>query len=205
MASSYIIGLSGGSASGKTFFINELRRSFKHEDLCIISQDNYYLEREHQPLDGNGVTNFDTLQSIDFEEFNNDLQKLISGSIVNRAKYTYNNPAAQPEVLSFHPSPITIVEGIFIFHNPELKKLYDLKVFIDTEEDIKLERRILRDGKERGYDKKDILYRHEHHVMPSYNKYIKPHKKDVDIVIPNNNNFSVALNVLVEFLKTKLE
>jgi uridine kinase len=97
------------------------------------------------------------------------------------------------------------VEGIFVFHFPEIAKLIDLKVFVDAKEHIKIKRRIIRDNNERGYDLDDVLYRWEHHVAPTYDKFIKPLRSEADLIINNHHRFDQGLEVLVSFLKTKVK
>lgn len=205
MTKPYIIGITGGSASGKTLFLNTLLKSFPNKEICLISQDNYYRARELQPIDDMGVKNFDTPNSIDYEQFAHDIRELLAGRTVSKLEYSFNNPSAKPEVLTFSPAPIIVVEGIFVFYYPEVASLLDLKVFIDAKEYIKLSRRIIRDRDERGYDLEDVLYRYDRHVAPTYEKYIAPFKSDADMVIPNNNHFKNAMDVLVVYLNHKLK
>jgi uridine kinase len=200
----FIVGITGGSASGKTLFLNTLVKAFREEDLCIVSQDEYYKKKEEQPADEKGIRNFDTPFSIDAEQFVTDIKSLKQGENVSRQQYTFNNPALTPKILSFKPAKVIIVEGIFVFYYPEIAKLLDLKIFIDAREHIKFSRRISRDKAERGYDIEDVMYRYEKHVAPTYEKYIEPFKHEADFVIPNNLHFNKALDVITVFLKTKL-
>jgi uridine kinase len=205
MQKPYIVGITGGSASGKTTFLKKLLTSFSPEDISLISQDNYYKDREHQTKDLNGVVNFDLPSCIDAEAYARDILKVSQGETVHRTEYTFNNPNVVPKQLEFRPAPIVVVEGIFVFYFEEIGRLMDLKVYIDAKEHIKLQRRIIRDQIERGYDLEDVLYRYTHHVAPTYEKYIKPYKNDADIVIPNNNHFERGLEVLTTFLNTKIK
>jgi uridine kinase len=200
----FIVGITGGSASGKTTFLRRLLASFPEEDICLISQDNYYHPRETQLIDVNGVTNFDLPSSIDSAAYAADVLQISQGKEVRRQEYTFNNPDITPAELVFRPAPIVVVEGIFVFYFEEVAKLLDLKVYIDAREHVKLQRRIVRDRDERGYDLEDVLYRYTNHVAPTYEKYIKPFKQDADIVIPNNRHFDRGLDVLVSFLKSKV-
>jgi uridine kinase len=201
----YLVGLTGGSASGKTTFLRKLVNSFAPEDICLISQDNYYHPRESQVKDENGIINFDLPTSIDAASYAADVQTISQGKSFSRLEYTFNNPNAIPQMLTFIPAPIVIVEGIFVFYFEEVARLLDLKVYIDAKEHVKLHRRIVRDQVERGYDLDDVLYRYLHHVAPTYEKYIKPYKQDADIVIPNNQQFDRGLEVLVTFLNAKVQ
>ena len=200
----YIIGITGGSGSGKTRFLNSLLDQFSSEQVCLVSQDNYYKVREEQPIDKNGIKNFDLPESIDFEEYKNDILLLSDGQSVSRPEYTFNNSRAVTKQIELSPAPIMVVEGIFVLYYKEIADVLDLKVFIEAKDFIKLKRRIIRDDKERGYDLDDVLYRYEHHVMPTYDKYIKPYKQDADIIIPNHTDFSEALAVLSSFIRSKV-
>jgi uridine kinase len=200
----YIVGITGGSASGKTMFLRSLLSAFSSDEISLISQDNYYKPRHEQPIDENGIYNFDTPQSIDFELYAQHIKDLRSGKQVIKQEYTFNNPKVTPEMLTFQPAPVIVVEGIFVFYFPEIAHLLDLKVFIDAAEHIKLKRRIVRDKDERGYDLEDVLYRYEKHVMPTYEKYIAPFKSDADVIVPNNLHFEKALDMLVTYLKNKI-
>ena len=157
----YVIGITGGSASGKTFFLHSLLSHFSEEEVCLISQDNYYKSLDAVPVDENGVENFDLPAAIDFETYAKHIKDLKNGKIVHQKEYAFNNPNAIPKILEFKPCPFIVVEGIFVFHSSEVSDLLDLKVFIDAKEHIKIKRRIIRDNNERGYDLDDVLYRWE--------------------------------------------
>jgi len=200
----YLVGITGGSASGKTTFLRRLLAAFPERDICLISQDNYYHPREQQLLDAQGIENFDLPGSIDSAAYATDVRQLRNGQEVRRKEYTFNNANVVPQELVFRPAPIVVVEGIFVFYFEEIAKLLDLKVYIDAQEHVKLHRRIVRDRDERGYGLDDVLYRYTHHVAPTYEKYIQPFKDDADIIIPNNRHFENGLAVLTGFLKNKV-
>ena len=201
---SYTVGITGGSASGKTFFLKSLLKEFSENEICLISQDNYYREQKYVPKDENGVENYDLPETIDFDLYASHITDLQNGKEVRHKEYVFNNPDVVPEILVFKPTPIIVVEGLFVFHAKEVSKLLDLKVFIDAKEHIKIKRRIIRDNNERGYDLADVLYRWENHVAPTYEKFIEPTKYDADIVINNNSHFENGLEILTAFLKTKI-
>ena len=204
MKTPYIIGITGGSGSGKTRFLNSLLDQFSSDQVCLVSQDNYYKERDDQPTDEKGIKNFDLPDSIDFEAYKNDILALKAGKLVKRLEYTFNNPDSTPKEIELKPAPVMVVEGIFVLYYKEIADVLDLKVFIEAKDYIKLKRRIIRDDIERGYDLNDVLYRYEHHVMPTYDKYIKPYKLDADIIIPNHTNFTEALGVMSSFIQSKV-
>jgi len=201
----YLVGITGGSASGKTRFLTQLVNNIDKDSVCLLSQDNYYRDRDDQPIDENGIQNFDLPQSIDEEAYAKDILALKNGEKVTREEYTFNNPNVTPKMLEFNPAPIIVVEGIFVLYYPEVAKLLDLKIFIDTKDHLKLKRRIIRDNEERGYDLDDVLYRYEKHVHPTYEKYIAPFKGDADLIIPNNNRFDNALEVVSTHLQAKVK
>ncbi len=202
MKKPFTIGITGGSGSGKTYFLQGLASRFTTDELCLISQDNYYKSRDLQPVDENGVKNFDLPVSIDRETFRSDLVRLKAGQDVVKKEYTFNNPQAEPKMLTFKAAPIIVVEGLFVQYFNEIASELDLKIFVEAKDHVKLGRRIKRDQVERGYDVDDVLYRYQHHVMPVYESMIEPLKYNCDIVIPNNHHFENALNVLVGYLKT---
>jgi len=205
MEKPYIIGITGGTGSGKTSFKDELLASFSPEEITCLSQDDYYQPREHQLVDKNGEYNFDRPESIDYEHFASDLKQLSEGKTVEKQEYTFNNPAVVPDTIVRHPAPVILVEGIFIFHYEKIKPLLDLRIYVDAKDYLKLQRRLKRDREERGYDADDVLYKYENHIMPSYQKYIAPYKADSDLVIPNNTDFKNALEVVKAFIRSKIE
>lgn len=204
MQKPFTIGITGGSGSGKTYFLKKLAEQFKPGEVCVISQDHYYKPREKQALDEKGVKNFDLPEAIEQELLLSDILKLKKGETLVKQEYTFNNPNVNPQTLEFKPAPILIIEGLFVQYFPSIEKELDLKVFIEAKDHLKLSRRIRRDNEERGYDLDDVLYRYENHVMPVYENLIRPLKHRADIVVPNNSHFDRALNVLTAFLKTKV-
>jgi len=205
MGRTYTIGITGGSGSGKTFFLNSLSARFKPEEICLISQDHYYKAIELQYIDQQGIQNFDLPEAIDRHKFHEDILKLKRGETLLKKEYTFNKVNAKPVMLEFKPAPILIVEGLFVQYYPEIEKELDLKIFIEAKDYVKLSRRIRRDNEERGYDLDDVLYRYHHHVMPVYESLIKPLKDHADLIIPNNNHFERALDVLTLALKSHLK
>lgn len=200
----FIIGITGGSGSGKTTFIKQVEESFAGDQVCVISQDNYYRPKEQQTRDEEGIENYDLPGAIDNIAFCQDLKQIIAGQIVERPEYTFNNELVRPKMITYCPTPILIVEGIFVLHVPEIRELLDLKIFIHAKDELKIIRRIKRDQVERNYPLDDVLYRYEYHVTPTYEKYIRPYSEEADIVINNNKNFKMALAVVQGFLNNYL-
>ena len=197
MKNPYIIGITGGSGSGKTTLIHHLADLYPGSEVCIISQDDYYRPRDEQHVDEQGVKNFDLPYSIDDEAFEKDIKRLLNGETVKRQEYVFNNTEATARMKIFHPAPIIIVEGLFIFHFENIKQLIDLKIFVHAPDHIKIIRRIKRDRIERNYPLDDVLYRYEYHVQPAYKKYIEPYLEVADLVINNIDKNSIEKGVKV--------
>lgn len=200
----YIIGVAGGSASGKTSFLKSLKEKMPQGSVCIISQDNYYKPIGEQKKDNNGKVNFDLPESIDRDRFYEDLTNIKNGKSITIKEYTFNNAAKTPGLIVVKPAPIIVMEGLFIFHYEEIRKSLDLRVYIDAQEHVKLERRIRRDRDERGYPENTVRYQWENHVMPSYKKFLRPYRDDCHIIITNNSNYDKGLEVLLSHLSAKL-
>jgi len=200
--STYLVGIAGGSASGKSLILKELLGYFDPEDISFITQDNYYLDRLKQVVDENGEVNFDLPTAIDRDALVKDVEALLNGETVVRKEYTFNNPKVLPEFITVKPAKIIVVEGLFVFHFSELAQRLDLRVYIDARDDVKLLRRLKRDALERGYSESDVLYRWENHVKPCYKSYLRPYRDHCDVVLTNNVHYMKGLNVLVNHLKT---
>ncbi len=199
-----IIGLTGGSGSGKSTFLKALKAHFSAEELCVVSSDNYYKDKDLQEKDEQGIENYDLPTAIHRDELERDVLKLVAGEGVKRMEYTFNNPHIRPKELYFSPTPILILEGIFVFHFPEIAKHIDLRVFLYSSESTALARRIRRDKIERNYPLEDVLYRFEKHVLPTYRKYIEPIKDIADVIINNDHNFDRGLKVFKGYLENYL-
>lgn len=199
-----VIGVCGGSGSGKTTFVNALKDRLSKDDICFISLDNYYFPRDKQHKDENGIQNFDLPGSIDVQELINDLNQLFEGKEVVRKEYTFNNAELVESEITLRPKKVYIIEGLFIYHYKQLKELFDLKLFVDANDVLKVIRRIERDKNERNYPLSDVTYRYQNHVLPSYEQYIHKYKGEADIVINNNVSFENALEVILCFVKQKL-
>jgi uridine kinase len=121
---------------------------------------------------------------------------------VTRPEYTFNNTEAEPRIITFRPAPVIIVEGLFVFHYKKVRKMLDLRIFLHAKDNLKVVRRIKRDRIERNYDLADVLYRYEHHVLPSFEKYVEPYKEKADIIVNNNTDFNMGLRVVRSFVET---
>ncbi|MGA0233474.1 MAG: uridine kinase family protein, partial [Saprospiraceae bacterium] len=143
-------------------------------------------------------------QSIRSVELLSDIQNLKNDEAISRKEYVFNNEKAQSKTITIKPAPVMIIEGLFIYHYPELRSLFDLKLFVHAKDNLKLIRRIKRDRVERNYPLEDVIYRYEHHVMPAFEKYIEAYREDSDIIINNNKSFENSLEVIRAFIQSKL-
>jgi uridine kinase len=201
----YLIGIAGGSGSGKTSFIRELMNHFSSEEVVLVSQDNYYQPKEMQEIDANGVHNFDTPQSINRAVFHADMQRLIHGDTIEIVEYNFNNPEWEPGKVVMQPAPVIIMEGLFVFHYEEIREQLDYKVYIDVHHEERLKRRIHRDFVERGYPEDQVLYQWHHHVRPAEIQYLERFASECNLVVDNNEHFGPGLNELVAVIRGYLE
>ncbi|MFT4660011.1 MAG: uridine kinase [Patiriisocius sp.] len=190
---SIVIGVSGGSGSGKTSILNHLLNQYQEGEMCIVSQDNYYKPIEEQSKDQNGEINFDLPEAIDLDRFLQDMIDLEAGRPVFHDEYTFNNADREAEKITVNPAKILIIEGLFIFHFQPIATKLNLKIFVDTKQDLRLSRRIKRDGEERGYSKETVNYQWENHVEPAYQNFLEPYKNDCQLVVENNGDLNLSI------------
>ena len=201
----FVIGIAGGSGSGKTFFLKCFLNHFKDSEVCLVSQDDYYFRVAHKmTAEENKLYNFDEPSTIDNDLFMSDISKLINGETVLQKEYTFNNPNAEPRLLEIKPAPIVIVEGLFILHFEDIAQLLNLKIFIDTDEDIALQRRLRRDLLERGYPEDAVLYKWNNHVVPAYKTYLLPYREECDEVITNNTHVAEDIIMITDEISERL-
>lgn len=206
MNKSFVIGITGGSGSGKTTFVNKLRSFYNEDEVCLLSQDNYYKKRHEQAFDENNIINFDLPTSFRKQDFIDDVDKLLNGEAVELIEYTFNNELAVPKSIIYKPAKVLIIEGLFVYHFEEISQRMDLKLFVDVPTHIKLIRRIVRDKEERNYPLDDVLYRYENHVFPAFEKYVLPYKHQCDIILNNETqeNLDRTLAVMKTYISSLL-
>ncbi len=200
----FIIGIAGGSGSGKTFFLNCFLHHFKNDEVTLVSQDDYYVPAGEMTQEENKLYNFDLPSTIDGAQFLQDIKKLVSGEVVYKKEYNFNNPLAIVKILEIKPAPIIIVEGLFILHFKEIGALLDHSIFIEADEEVAMERRIKRDGMERGYSEEDVKYKWYNHVVPSYKEYLLPYRDECDRLITNNSNDADDILKISEVISLEL-
>lgn len=201
----FIIGIAGGSGSGKTFFLKCFLEHFTEQEVSLVSQDDYYVEVAHSMTpEENKLYNFDLPHTIDYHHFKEDISKLLNNESICKKEYTFNNPNAVPKLLEIKSAPILIVEGLFILHFREIAELLDLKIFIEADEDIALLRRLKRDLIERGYSHEDAMYKWINHVVPAYKEFLLPYKDECDQVITNNSHEADDIICITEAISKEL-
>lgn len=181
-----IIGICGGSGSGKTSLVEKISQNLGTEEITVLSMDDYYKPIEQQELDEKGEVNFDLPSAISVDLIIQDIQKLRNGETVRFKEYTFNNPSLEPKTKELKPKKILIVEGIFLLYYSEILEALDFSVYIDVDPHIQLSRRLERDLESRGYSEDQIKYQWENHVIPCFENYIKPFISKADLIIDNN-------------------
>ncbi|MDB5153435.1 MAG: uridine kinase [Mucilaginibacter sp.] len=201
----FIIGIAGGSGSGKTFFLKCFLEHFTNEEVSLVSQDDYYFSVAHNMTpEENKLYNFDLPDTIDYHHFKEDISKLFNNETIYKKEYTFNNPNAVPKLLEIKPAPILIVEGLFILHFREIAELLDMKIYIEADEEVALERRLKRDLVERGYSRDDAMYKWINHVVPAYKEFLLPYKDECDQVITNNTHVADDIICVTEAISKEL-
>ncbi|KAL0490674.1 uridine kinase [Acrasis kona] len=206
----FIIGVAGGSASGKTTVCSEIEQSLSNKRVCVISQDSFYrsLEEEEKVLAQNQSYDFDHpgrfYHAFDYDVFESTLRKLKEGDDVEIPVYCFKTHSRLTTTEKIAGADVIIVEGILIFFTKHIRDLMDMKIFVDTDSDVRLARRIRRDIQERGRDLDGVLTQYEKFVKNSFDDYIMPTKKYADMIIPRGGANKVAIDLLVEHIKSKL-
>ncbi len=201
----FIIGIAGGSGSGKTFFLKCFLKHFSDSEVSLVSQDDYYFPvPPDMTAEENKHFNFDLPDTIDHQHFEEDIQSLLEGRSITKKEYTFNNPSAIPKMLEIKSAPIIIVEGLFILHFKNISEQLDLKIFIDADDDVALQRRIKRDLLERGYSHDDVMYKWVNHVVPAYKEFLLPYKNECDQVIVNNSHVAEDIICVTEEISKQL-
>lgn len=200
---SLLIGIAGGTASGKTTLARILKDSFE-DKVAIIKHDYYYYDRSHFDVEDSKI-NFDHPDSFETELLIDHLKSLKNGKAVERPVYSYKSNERLAEKKTVNPAPIIIVEGILIFHYELLKNLFDLRIYIDTDADIRLLRRITRDINERDRTFESVKRQYLRTVKPMHQKYVEPTKYKADIIIPNGGLNEIANDLIIKKIKDHLK
>jgi uridine kinase len=191
-----IIGIAGGTGSGKTTVVHQIMNELPQTEVGIISQDSYYRDNSNLSFEERALINFDHPRAIDFELLVYHLQELKAGNNIEQPVYSFVTHNRTEDTIITHPRKVMIVEGILILTHPELRNLFDVKIFVHADSDERLIRRLRRDIAERGRDMDEVLNRYQTTLKPMHQQFIEPTKAFADIIIPNDKYNTVAIDVV---------
>lgn len=203
MTNVVVIGVSGGSASGKTTVANRIKEEFK-DSVEILSHDFYYKAYDNLSLEERKKLNYDHPNTFETDRMIADIRKLKQFLPIDRPVYSYTIYNRLPETIRVNPAKVIIVEGFMIFENAELRDLMDIKVFVDADADERLIRRIIRDVNERGRSLESVITQYINTVKPMHELFVEPYKKYADIIIPRGGKNDVAIDMLIHRIKAIL-
>jgi len=201
----FIIGIAGGTGSGKTTVVNKILERIPASRVALVPQDSYYKDSGHLPLEERQQINFDHPDSLEFDLLVDHIRRMKRGEAVDQPKYSYLTCTRSEETLRVEPRDVVIVEGILIYTHMPLVEEIDLKVFVDADADDRLGRVIQRDMKERGRDVMQVLDRYELTVKPMHLQFIEPSKRVADVIVPQGGRNEVAISVLLNTIEKKLK
>lgn len=199
-----IIGIAGGTGSGKTTVVKKIMQRLPKGEVGIISQDSYYKDSSHVPVEERQKINFDEPAAFDWDLLLSQLKQLREGKSIEVPTYSYLTCTRQPETVPMQPRDVVIVEGILVFSDARLRKMMDIKVFVDADADDRLIRVINRDCIERGRTPEMVVERYERVLKPMHNMYIEPAKRFADLIIPQGGNNTVAIKLLKEYIEGRI-
>ena len=199
-----VIGIAGGTGCGKTTVVNQLLKELPEGEVGVISQDSYYKDTSHLSYDERVKINFDHPRSIDFDLLAAHLKALKSNEPIHQPVYSFVKHNRTGDTILTHPRKVMIVEGILILTNPELRDMFDIKIFVHADSDERLIRRLKRDISERGRDLDEVLTRYKTTLKPMHDQFIEPMKEYADIIIPNNHYNTVAIDIVRTIINEKL-
>ncbi len=199
-----IIGIAGGTGSGKTTVVNQIINELPNEDVTVISQDSYYKITDKLTYEERTKINFDHPRAIDFKLLVEHLAELKQGNIIQQPVYSFAAHNRTKDTIKTHPSKVIIVEGILIFSKRKVRDLLDIKVFVHADSDERLIRRLKRDIQERSRDMDEVLQRYQETLKPMHDQFIEPMKEYADIIIPNNKYNTVAIDIVRTIINEKL-
>ena len=199
-----VIGIAGGTGSGKTTVVNKIIDSFPAGEVAVLPQDNYYKDLSHMPMSERSKVNFDEPAAIEWPLLVHHLKELKKGNAIEMPTYSYLTCTRQSETIHIEPRDVVIVEGILVLTDPELREFMDVKCFVDADADDRLIRVIARDCIERGRTPQMVIDRYEDVLKPMHLMYIEPCKRFADLIIPQGGNNTVAINLLTDYIESRL-
>jgi len=199
-----VIGIAGGTGSGKTTVVNQIIQELPEGEVCVISQDSYYKDTSHLLFEERTKINFDHPKAIDFDLLVAHLKELKKGNAIDQPIYSFVEHNRTKETITMYPKKVIIVEGILILTHTDIRKLFDVKLYVHADRDERLIRRLRRDMSERGRDLDEVINRYQNTLKPMHQQFIEPTKEFADIIIPNNRYNTVAVNLLRKIINQRL-
>ena len=199
-----VIGIAGGTGSGKTTVVNKIIKSLPAGEVAVIPQDSYYKDSGHIPMEERSKINFDEPASIEWTLLEKQLHELKEGKSIEMPTYSYLTCTRQKETVHVEPRDVIIVEGILVLTQPSLCQLMDVKVFVDADADDRLIRVIARDCIERGRTPQMVIDRYQAVLKPMHERYIEPSKRKADLIVPQGGNNTVAIKLLTDYIASRL-
>jgi uridine kinase len=199
-----ILGIGGGTGSGKTTVVRQIIEQLPNNEVCVISQDSYYKDTSDLPYEERVKINFDHPNSIDFDLLVQHLKELKEGNSFEQPVYSFVKHNRTGETITTYPKKVVIVEGILILTHPSIRELFDIKIFVHADSDERLIRRLKRDIAERGRDLDEVLNRYQTTLKPMHQQFIEPTKEFADIIIPNNKYNTVAVAMIRNIVQQKI-
>lgn len=200
-----IIGIAGGTGSGKTTVVNKIMEQFSKEEVAVLSHDSYYFDNSGLSLEERRLKNYDHPDAIEFDLMIDHVQKLQMGIPIEEPVYSFITCTRQSETNHVRPRQVLIIEGILCLSSKKLRDLMDIKVFVDCDSDIRLTRVIQRDMQERGRDVEQVLKRYKETVRPSHLQFIEPTKRYADIIVPQGGKNKIAIQILTNHILQTLK
>ncbi len=199
-----VLGIAGGTGSGKTTVVNQILNELPADEVGVISQDSYYRQHDNKSYDERSKINFDHPNSIDFDLLVKHIKALREGKVIEQPIYSFVTHNRTKDTVKTHPRKVMIVEGILVFSDSSLRDMFDIKVYVHADSDERLIRRIRRDVAERGRDVKEVLERYQKTLKPMHQQFIEPGKVYADIIIPNDRYNTVAIDIVRTVISNKL-
>jgi uridine kinase len=199
-----IIGIAGGTGSGKTTVVNKIINSFPAGEVAVIPQDSYYKDSSHIPPEERSKINFDEPAAIEWTLLEKHLSELRKGNAIEMPTYSYLTCTRQPETVRVEPRDVVIIEGILVLNEPTLRDQMDVKVFVDADADDRLIRVIARDCIQRGRTPQMVIDRYQAVLKPMHLQYIEPSKRYADLIVPQGGSNTVAINLLTDYIESRL-
>lgn len=205
MSSSLIVGIAGGTASGKTTVARKVHEALTTARVAFIDQDSYYNDLSGLPLEERRQVNFDHPDAFDTQLLLHHLRMLKAGQAIEKPSYDFVTSTRTGRTITVSPADIVLIEGILVLHIEPLRELLDVRIFVDAEDDVRIIRRLTRDIKERGRDFDHVVHQYFRHVRPMHMGFVEPSKRWADIIVPHGGNNDTAIDMLVGALRARLQ